>query len=395
LGVFKIVVAHLHQNKVKNTGRTYFPLEMFPFRNRGKAAILNTAGRFLALTTKIINCTMNNIIHDNKIRQVSFIAILLVLGWVLFRELQSFIPAFLGALTLYVIMRKWMFRLQYVRKWKAAPSALVLMMASFIVIIVPIGLVVQMLSSKINFAIQHSAEALNAIRVFATNMETKTGYTIVNEENIQKLSSMVATRLPSILGATFNTLTTIVVLYFILFFMLTEGRTMERKMYDILPMQETHLNKVGKEVKSMVIANALGIPLIAILQGIVGLIGYLILGVKEPFFWFIITCVTAMLPIVGAAVAYVTLAMLFFASGSNWQGFAMLAYGFIIIGSVDNIFRFALAKRIGNVHPLITIFGVIIGLNLFGFIGLIFGPLLISLFILLLKIYTLEFVPEK
>lgn len=338
---------------------------------------------------------MNNIIHDNKIRQVSFIAILLVLGWVLFREMQSFIPAFLGSLTLYVIMRKWMFRLQYVRKWKPALAASTLMLGSFIVIVIPLALVIEMLSSKINFAIQHSAEAVDAIKLFVKNIEAKTGYAIVNEENLQKLSSLLATKLPSILGATFNTLTTIVVLYFILYFMLTEGRAMERKMYDILPMKETHLNQVGKEVKSMVLSNALGIPLIAILQGIVALIGYLIIGVKEPFFWFIITCVTAMLPIVGAAVAYVTLAILFFASGSNWQGIAMLAYGFIIIGSVDNIFRFALAKRIGNVHPLITIFGVIIGLNLFGFIGLIFGPLLISLFILLIKIYTLEFVPDK
>jgi predicted PurR-regulated permease PerM len=338
---------------------------------------------------------MNNIIHDNKIRQVSFIAILVVLGWVLFREMQSFIPAILGALTFYVIMRKWMFRLVHVRKWKPALAATVLMLSSFIVIVVPLAMVIQMLSSKISFAISHSAEAIEAIRLFVKQTEAKTGFTILNEENLQKLSSLVATKLPSILGATFNTLTTVVVLYFILFFMLTEGRAMERRMYDILPMQDTHLNKVGKEVKSMVLSNALGIPLIAILQSIVALIGYLVIGVKEPFFWFVITCVTAMLPIVGAAVAYVTLAILFFASGSNWQGIAMLAYGFIVVGSVDNIFRFTLAKRIGNVHPLITVFGVIIGLNLFGFIGLIFGPLLISLFILLIKIYTLEFVSDK
>lgn len=338
---------------------------------------------------------MNNIIHDNKIRQVSFIAILVVLGWILFREMQSFIPAILGALTFYVIMRKWMFRLVHVRKWKPVLAATVLMLSSFVVIVVPLAMVIQMLSSKISFAIQHSAEAIEAIRLFVKQTEVKTGFTILNEENLQKLSSLVATKLPSILGATFNTLTTVVVLYFILFFMLTEGRAMERKMYDILPMQDAHLNKVGKEVKSMVLSNALGIPLIALLQGIVALIGYLIIGVKEPFFWFIITCVTAMLPIVGAAVAYVTLAILFFASGHNWQGIAMLAYGFIIIGSVDNIFRFTLAKRIGNVHPLITVFGVIIGLSLFGFIGLIFGPLLISLFILLVNIYTLEFVTGK
>ena len=73
----------------------------------------------------------------------------------------------------------------------------------------------------------------------------------------------------------------------------------------------------------------------------------------------------------------------------------MLIYGFGIIGTVDNIFRFVLQKRIGNIHPLVTVFGVFIGLKLFGFIGLIFGPLLISLFMLLLKIYSSEFIIKQ
>ncbi len=73
----------------------------------------------------------------------------------------------------------------------------------------------------------------------------------------------------------------------------------------------------------------------------------------------------------------------------------MLVFGFGVIGTVDNIFRLAVAKRIGNVHPLITVFGVLIGIKLFGFIGLIFGPLLISLFILLVKIYGSEFIVKQ
>ena len=83
--------------------------------------------------------------------------------------------------------------------------------------------------------------------------------------------------------------------------------------------------------------------------------------------------------------------VIFFAQGQNFKGIMMLAYGFGIIGLVDNLFRITLQKKIGDVHPLVTILGVIVGLNLFGFIGLIFGPLLISLFVLLVKIYTLEF----
>jgi predicted PurR-regulated permease PerM len=102
-----------------------------------------------------------------------------------------------------------------------------------------------------------------------------------------------------------------------------------------------------------------------------------------------------MLPVVGAALAYVPLAIIFFANGSNWQGIFMLIYGFGVIGLVDNVFRFTLQKKIGNVHPLVTVFGVIIGIGLFGFIGLIFGPLLISLFLLLLKIYSSEFITKQ
>ena len=98
-----------------------------------------------------------------------------------------------------------------------------------------------------------------------------------------------------------------------------------------------------------------------------------------------------MIPFVGAALAYVPVAILFFAAGNNTNGIIMLVYGFGVVGSVDNIFRFALQKKMGDVHPLITVFGVIAGLNLFGFIGLIFGPILIAMFILLIRIYINEF----
>ena len=102
-----------------------------------------------------------------------------------------------------------------------------------------------------------------------------------------------------------------------------------------------------------------------------------------------------MIPVVGAALAYVPVAILFFANGMNIKGIIMLAYGFGVISTVDSVFRFWLQKKIGDVHPLITGFGVIIGLNLFGFIGLIFGPILISLFLLLIKIYANEFSTNK
>src|SRR4029079_10912538 len=95
------------------------------------------------------------------------------------------------------------------------------------------------------------------------------------------------------------------------------------------------------------------------------------------------------------ALVYVPLSVMFFVQGDTGHGIAMAVWGFGLIGLVDNLFRFMLNKRLGDIHPLITVFGVIVGIQLFGFIGLIFGPLLISMFILLLRIYSSEFIVKK
>lgn len=177
--------------------------------------------------------------------------------------------------------------------------------------------------------------------------------------------------------------------------MLTEGRKMEAAFHEWIPLKDENVLLLRRETNSLVYSNAIGIPLIALLQGFIGLIGYLALGVDEPLFWFVVTCIASMIPVVGATLAYVPIGILFFAHGMSLKGIIMLAYGFGVVSTVDSVFRFWLQKRIGDVHPLITAFGVIIGINLFGFIGLIFGPILISLFILLIKIYASEFSVSK
>ena len=337
----------------------------------------------------------NQVIHQNQIRQIFFIVILIGLGLLLFLELYTFLPAVLGAITLYILMRRWMFYLTYVKKWKKGLAATLLMILSMIIILFPIFILINMLSSKVTYAIEHSNELITALKKVVSDVEQRFNMDVVSNESINKLGTNIANGIPKLLNATFNTLTTIFFMYFILYFMLMNGRRMEIALYEHIPLHDDNVDKLGKEVNSMVVSNAIGIPLIALLQGVVAVIGYLIIGVNEPWFWFVVTCITAMLPVIGAALAYVPLAIIFFADGDTIRGIAMLIFGFGIIGLVDNVFRFTLAKKIGDVHPLVTVFGVIVGLKVFGFIGLIFGPLLISLFMLLLRIYSNEFIHKQ
>jgi predicted PurR-regulated permease PerM len=334
-------------------------------------------------------------IPNNAIRQILILAFIITLGIVLFSQLKTLIPSFLGAYTLYVLLRKWMFIMEGKYKWKKGWSAALLMLLSFLVILLPIFVVINMLTGKVSFAMQHGQEVMASIQGFVEKIEKQYKIQILTDANLQKISTWGGETVPKILGATFDTITDIVILYFILFFMLVDGRKMESNFYEWVPLKDENTLLLRQELNNMVYANAIGIPLIAILQGIVGLVGYLVLGVDEPWFWFVITCITSMVPIFGAAIAYIPISLLFFAANHTGKGIGMLVYGLGVIGTVDNLFRFWALKRIGDVHPLITGFGVIIGVSLFGFIGLIFGPILISMFLVFLKIYANEFNIEK
>ncbi|MBD0331463.1 MAG: AI-2E family transporter [Chitinophagaceae bacterium] len=337
----------------------------------------------------------NQTIDSNLLRQIFFIIVIVFLGIVLFRELWFILPAFLGSITFYVLMRERMFYLTEKKGWKRPTAAWVLMLLSFFVILVPIGLLGNILYSKISYVVTHPAELMETLKRTVARIKEATGYEIVSQNNINQLGPFLARLLPKILGVTLDTITIVGTMYFTLYFMLVNGRSMEDALYEHIPLKDSNVDIMGKEVKRMVIANTLGIPLIAFIQGIAGLIGYLIIGVSEPLLWFVVTCLTAMLPIVGAALVYVPLTVMLFAQGETGKGIAMGIWGFGVIGLVDNLFRFLFNKKIGNIHPLITVFGVIVGIKLFNFIGLIFGPLLISMFILLLRIYGSEFVVKK
>jgi predicted PurR-regulated permease PerM len=288
-----------------------------------------------------------------------------------------------------------MFYLTEVKKWKPAGAAWVLMLLSFFVILVPIGVLGNILYAKISDVVVHSNEYIQSLKATAAKITQSIGYEIVTPDRINQLGNFLTQLLPKLLNITLNTITLIGSMYFILYFMLMNGRRMEEALYEYIPLKDANVELIGREVKTLIISNTVGIPLIALAQGIVGLIGYLIIGVDEPWLWFVATSIAAMMPVVGAALIYVPLTIMLFAQGHTGKCIAMGLWGFLLIGLVDNLFRFMLNKRIGNIHPLITIFGVIVGIQLFGFIGLIFGPVLISMFILLLKIYSSEFFIKK
>jgi predicted PurR-regulated permease PerM len=332
-----------------------------------------------------------DVFEKEKVRQFFFIVVLAVLGLVLFYYLRSFIPSFLGAVTFYVVMRKYMKRM-VARHWKPGAAALLLMLISFLIILLPVLSIINMVGSKISYVISHSSEITSSTIAFLRNIEKTIGHRFLDEQSIRNISGILVSELPLILGATVNMIIALVVMYFILYFMLVNSGSMEHGLEELFLLRKDNFDRVKRQMNQMVISNAVGIPMIACLQGLAGLVLYLILGLNEPLLLFALTAFTSMIPLVGSALVYVPLSVIQFVNGHPSKGIIILLYGLAVIGTIDNVFRLWLQRKIGNVHPLITILGVFVGVPLFGFIGLIFGPLLISLFILLLRIYRVEFI---
>ena len=138
-------------------------------------------------------------------------------------------------------------------------------------------------------------------------------------------------------------------------------------------------------------SNAIGVPMIALIQGGLAWLYYMWVGLPEPGFWGVLTGLSSVIPIIGAGLFWVPVSFYIMANIGLGYGIGLIAWGSLVMGVMDNVVRFILAKKMADVHPLVTLLGVIMGLQYFGITGLIFGPLLISYFLILLKIYYQEF----
>jgi predicted PurR-regulated permease PerM len=185
-------------------------------------------------------------------------------------------------------------------------------------------------------------------------------------------------------------------MFFMLYFMYVSGKDMEAALRKFIPLKHDSVDTLASETMNMVRANAIGIPLISLIQGIIATLGYWIFGLSDWPLWGFLTGVFAFFPVVGTMIIWLPLVVFLYAKGASWQASGLMIYSLVVTGNVDYLARVTLMRRIGDVHPLITILGVIVGLGLFGFMGFIFGPLLLSYLILLIRIYTSEFIePEN
>ena len=329
-----------------------------------------------------------------RIWKYTLIILIVGLGLVLFRQAQPYISGVLCALTLYILLRRPTFRLAR-KLGKPTLATVIMVIAVILFIAVPLTLIVWFVVDKI----QQAEWNVNDIIAPATQMfdiiEKKFGIDIVSQESVSFVAGKLTALGQSVLGGIGSFFINLLVALLLLFFLLNGGRKWEQYLASVIPMKNINKKETMDRINLMVKSNAIGIPLVAILQGIIALIGYLIFNVPNAGLAAIATGFCSIVPIVGTMVVWVPLGIYFMVLGQWGQAIGLLAFSAIFISQSDNLLRFVLQKKMANTHPLITIFGVIVGLSLFGFIGIIFGPLLVSLFLLFVDMFRKEYLSDE
>jgi predicted PurR-regulated permease PerM len=334
-----------------------------------------------------------NTISDTIIRQVFLILLIAFIGIIILYKLNYFIPGALGALTLYILFRKTYFRLTEKRGWNKSLASLFLMFLSLLVIGIPLWLLIDFLIPQISAVLSNQQiiiEKFISVKAFL-NSKPVLDRINLSEENLLKNLQAITKYIPALLNSVAEVFVNIATAFFILYFMQVDSRNLERKIKFFMPMSEANTQTLWDETNIMVKSNAIGIPILGLCQGTFAAIGYWIFGVSNPVLWGMITGAATVVPAVGTMIIWVPVCIVLFALGKTGAALGLTIYSLIVVGGIDNVLRFTILKKLGGIHPLITVFGVIIGLRLFGVMGLIFGPLLLSYFILLLKIYRTEF----
>lgn len=297
----------------------------------------------------------------------------------------------LGACTIYIMVRDQMLYLTQKKKIRKSVTAIILLIEAILCFLVPLSLAVWLLISKLQTVNIDTATFVDTITNLADWIRRKTEYDLLSKENISSIASILPGIGQFLMGGISSFAVNLFVLVFVLYFMLIGGTKMEQYIYELLPFSDSNKKHVMNEINMIVRANAIGIPLLAIIQGAIATLGYYLFDAPSALLFGFLTCFATVIPIVGTTLVWFPLAAYMAISGDWPHAIGLLLYCGLIVTNIDNLIRFILQKKMADTHPLITIFGVVIGLSLFGFMGVIFGPLLISIFILCVNIFKEQY----
>jgi predicted PurR-regulated permease PerM len=204
---------------------------------------------------------------------------------------------------------------------------------------------------------------------------------------ISQGSKFFASQVLSIGQNTFEFLASFFIMLYLAFFLIRDGDSLARTIRRAIPLEPGHKTELLQKFTTVIRATVKGNLLVAAIQGSLGGLAFWFLDVHGALLWAVIMAFLSLLPAVGAALVWLPVAIYFLAVGALWQGVALIAYGVVVIGLVDNVLRPILVGKDTRMPDYIVLITTVGGMAIFGINGFVLGPAIAAMFIAVWHIY--------
>jgi predicted PurR-regulated permease PerM len=332
-----------------------------------------------------------------RIHVISFLVglalIFLLVAWIL----QPFVSILAFAIIITVLLYP-VYKFFLARIKKPGIASIVTLLAMLIAVAIPLWLFGQVIYNEIVGLYErynNGGLILDRNQIVASLPEQVRDLIADFSEELNNFVAQVTNQLFSSITTIVSNIASFVTAFFIflfvVYYLLKDGSGIKQALLDVSPLERSQAIKLFNKLVSAVNGVVKGSFIIALIQGAVATVGFLIFGLPEPFLWGAVTVVASLVPMVGTALVIVPAVIFLAITGNSPQALGLAIWGAVAVGLADN---FIVPKLIGGsikLHPVLVLLSVIGGLQFFGILGFLIGPIIMAIFVAMVEMYREDF----
>jgi len=317
---------------------------------------------------------------------------LLILGLIALFLLYASVPFWLGisgAAILYVLLKKPYLKLLKKTNNKVF-SAAVIILLSLILIVIPLLYILYLGFIELTYLLNNIPQVEGALAPFLSTIENAEWNTIISD-HIDTIAGLISNiglaALQNVISLTLN----LVIMYLIVYYALTENKKTTDTIKTILPFNEKHASRLMKEFTHVINVTFIGNGAASIVIGVLLAGAFFLFGFEHFFFWLVAGIIMAFIPIIGIQILWIPAGIYLFITGDYVSGAGIIVWGAFLSYIFDGYIRQKVQRDVGEIHPLVSLIGMIIGVTYFGITGIIIGPLILAVFVLIIRMFREEY----
>jgi predicted PurR-regulated permease PerM len=336
-----------------------------------------------------------------------FLAVVILAFYLLYRMFAPFLITLAWAVILTILFHPLFKRLNKAFKQHRGAAAITMTVIVIFVIILPSGFLLNLIAREVVDIYNYSEafiregkhiaffEGLKKVGLFQRIWEvldrnfdmSQVNLNTLLLENLRKLSVYVAGQASKFIKGLSTSIFKFFLMTVALFFLFRDGEQFMEKIKALIPFPAKERENILKRMVDMIHATIYGGVVVALVQGGLGGLGFLFVGLPSPLFWGTVMAFFAFFPIIGAFLVWIPAAVILFVQGAYLKAVILFCWGTIVVSLSDNFLRPILISGRTQVHTLLLFFGILGGLKVFGFLGFIAGPLIITICLAVIDIY--------